>query len=147
MSVIQEILMGSAMLVGIMTIHSLGMAWVMHRFETKGMKYACQPNAFKRELFFGHLVVMMLLTHLVEIFAWGLLLFTLEAIPDLRSAFYFSGETYTTLGLGDVVLPHEWRQLTMLISISGVFAFGWTIGVLVKIVDSFHEGTLKARSK
>ncbi len=139
MSVVNEILMGSWMLIGIMTLHSFGMSRVMHRFETKGMKYAEHPSEVKRQLFFGNLVAMMLTTHLLEIFAWGVLLYTLGALPDLRTAFYFSGETYTTLGLGDVALPPEWRQITSLISISGVFSFGWTTGVLVKIVDKFYE--------
>ena len=30
-------------------------------------------------------------------------------MPDLQSAFYFSGVTYTTTGYGDLVLPREWR--------------------------------------
>ena len=90
---------------------------------------------------------MLLLTHLIEIFVWGLLLVAIGALPDLRTAFYFSGETYTTLGLGDVVLPPEWRQLITLISISGVFAFGWTTGVLVKIVDKFYEARFSRMTK
>lgn len=142
MGVINEILMGSWMLVGIMTIHSLGMGRVMRRFEQKGMKYALHQSEFKRQLFFGHLVAMMLATHLLEIFVWGTLLYYVDALPDLRTAFYFSGETYTTLGLGDVTLPPEWRQITSLIAISGVFAFGWTTGVLVKIVDQSYEARL-----
>ncbi|MBV5346086.1 MAG: two pore domain potassium channel family protein [Rhodoferax sp.] len=135
------------MLVGIMTLHSFGMGRVMHRFETKGMKYAHHPSELKRQFFFGHLVAMMLLTHLLEIFAWGLLLYAVGALPDLRTAFYFSGETYTTLGLGDVILPPEWRQIISLIAISGVFAFGWTTGVLVKIVDKFYEVRLAKRQQ
>jgi len=147
MSIVQEILIGSWMLIGIMAIHGFGMTRVMRRFETKGMKYAMHPSEFKRQLFFGNLVGMLLLTHLIEIFVWGLLLVAIGALPDLRTAFYFSGETYTTLGLGDVVLPPEWRQLITLISISGVFAFGWTTGVLVKIVDKFYEARFSRMTK
>jgi hypothetical protein len=142
MSVVNEILMGSWMLIGIMTLHGFGMSRVMLRFESKGLKYAQHPSEFKRQLFFGNLVGMMLVTHLLEIFVWGLLLYAVGALPDLRTAFYFSGETYTTLGLGDVTLPPEWRQITSLISISGVFAFGWTTGVLVKIVDKYYEARM-----
>ena len=140
-----EILMGSWMLIGIMIIHSFGMDRVMHRFEMKGMKYACHPSTLRRQLFFGNLVGMMLVTHLLEILVWALLLNSVGAMPDLRTAFYFTGETYTTLGLGDVVLPPEWRQISTLISISGVFAFGWTTGVLVKIVDKFYEARLSKK--
>lgn len=139
MSIINEILLGSVMLVGIMIIHGFGMSLVMRRFAAKGMRYARHASEWRRQVFFGKLVALMLATHLFEIFVWGVLLYGYGALPDIRTAFYFAGETYTTLGLGDVVPPFQWRQLNTLIAISGVFAFGWTTGVLVKIVDTFYE--------
>jgi hypothetical protein len=30
--------------------------------------------------------------------------------PDVESAFYFAGVTYTTLGYGGLVLPKGWRS-------------------------------------
>ena len=134
-----EILMGASLLIFIMIIHGFGMYFVMHKFESHWPAYINQKSEIRRQLFFGVLVAMMLMTHMVEIMTWALTLDLINAIPDLRTAFYFSGETYTTLGFGDVMLPHEWRQLALLIAMSGLFSFGWTTGVLVSIVGKSYE--------
>jgi hypothetical protein len=115
------------------------MYFVMRRFERNWPMFSNEKSEIRRQIFFGTLVAMMLATHLTEIFAWGFLLNFLHALPDMRSAFYFSGETYTTVGFGDVMLPHQWRQLALFIAFSGLFAFGWTTGVLVSIVGKSYE--------
>jgi Ion channel. len=63
----------------------------------------------------------------------------MQAIPDLRTAFYLVGETYTSLGNGDVLLPLGWRQLAMFITMSGLLTFGWTTGVLANIVGKTYD--------
>ena len=143
-----EILMGASLLIFIMIIHGFGMYFVMHKFESHWPAYINQKSEIRRQLFFGLLVAMMLMTHIVEIMTWAFALDLINAMPDLRTAFYFSGETYTTLGFGDVMLPHEWRQLALLIALSGLFSFGWTTGVLVSIVGkSYEEQFLHLRKK
>lgn len=143
-----EILMGASLLIFIMIIHGFGMYFVMHKFESHWPAYINQKSEIRRQLFFGVLVAMMLMTHIVEIMTWAFTLDLINAMPDLRTAFYFSGETYTTLGFGDVMLPHEWRQLALLIAMSGLFSFGWTTGVLVSIVGkSYEEQFLHLRKK
>jgi hypothetical protein len=139
MEVILEILIGASLLVGIMMIHGLGMFQVMHRFEQQWFTYVSEAREFKRQLFFGWLVSLMLLTHLIEVLTWAVALKIFHIIPDFRTAFYFAGETYTTVGFGDVVLPPEWRQLALFIAISGLFSFGWTTGVLVGMVSKTYE--------
>jgi hypothetical protein len=81
----------------------------------------------------------MLLTHLIEVLLIALVLFGIHAFLDLRTAFYFTGETYTTLGFGDILLPAGWRQLALFIAMSGLFSFGWSTGVLVSIVGKTYE--------
>jgi Ion channel len=139
MRAILELLMGSSLLITSVMIHGFGMYFVMRRFEHHRHTFSMEKSELKRQFFFGTLVAMMLATHLTEIFAWAFLLKFLHAMPDLRTAFYFSGETYTTVGFGDILLPRQWRQLALFIAISGLFAFGWTTGVLVSIVGRSYE--------
>jgi hypothetical protein len=47
--------------------------------------------------------------HLVEIAIWALFFCVKGCMPDVESAFYFAGVTYTTLGYGDLVLPKGWE--------------------------------------
>ena len=139
MRAILEMLMGAGLLVSILMIHGFGMYFVMHRFERHWPIYINQKSELRRQFFFGFLVALMLITHITEIFTWAATLNLVHAISDLRTAFYFAGETYTTVGFGDVMLPHQWRQLALFIAMSGLFSFGWTTGVLVSIVGKSYE--------
>lgn len=139
MDIILEILTGAGLLLGIMMIHGFGMYQVMRRFEHHWLIYVQETSEFRRQLFFGWLVFLMLLTHLSAVIAWAIALKALHAMADFRTALYFAGETYTTVGYGDIVLPTEWRQLSLFIAISGLFSFGWTTGVLVGMVNKTYE--------
>jgi hypothetical protein len=134
-----EILLGSFLIICTMTIHSMGMYTVMHRFELNWPVFLNEKNEFKRQFYFGRLVMIMILTHILEVFLIALALYGIHAFSGLRVAFYFTGETYTTLGLGDVLLPPSWRQLGLFIAMSGLFSFGWSTGVLVGIVGKTYE--------
>ena len=59
------------------------------------------------------------------------------ALPDMRSAFYFSGGAYTTYGSGDLYLPKNWRLLGFMIATSGLFTFAWTTGILIGVMNRF----------
>ena len=134
-----EILLGVSMLLTSMLIHSAGMYLVMHQFEINWPNYLNARNEFRRQLYFFYLVTLILLTHLTEILIIATVINAVHALPDFRTAFYFAGETYTTLGYGDVLLPAGWRQLSLFIAMSGLFTFGWTTGVLVRIVGKTYD--------
>ena len=55
-------------------------------------------------------------------------------VPDWRSAGFFAGNTYTTVGYGNFILPNGWRMLAPIIAMSGLFTFGWSGSVLVDFV-------------
>ena len=139
MKPIIEILLGLSLTVGTLFIHSIGMYLVMHKFELNWPRYLNEKKEFMRQFYFGRLVMLMLVTHLIEVLLIAVVLHGLHAFLDLRTAFYFTGETYTTLGFGDILLPNEWRQLALFIAMSGLFSFGWSTGVLVSIVGKTYE--------
>lgn len=134
-----EIILGCFLILCTMTIHSIGMYMVMHRFELNWPVFLNEKNEFWRQFYFGRLVIIMILTHMLEVFLIALVLNGIHAFNSLRTAFYFTGETYTTLGLGDILLPPGWRQLALFIAMSGLFSFGWSTGVLVSIVGKTYE--------
>lgn len=134
-----EILLGCFLIICTMTIHSIGMYTVMRRFELNWSVFLIEKNEFRRQFYFGRLVLIMILSHILEVFLIALVLYGIHAFDGLRTAFYFTGETYTTLGLGDILLPPNWRQLALFIAMSGLFSFGWSTGVLVSIVGKTYE--------
>jgi len=56
-------------------------------------------------------------------------------LTSWRAAGFFAGNTYTTVGYGNFVLPAGWEMLAPIIAMSGLFAFGWSGSVLVDIVS------------
>lgn len=134
-----EVLLGLGMILMCMMIHSFGMYQVMHRFETQMSRFMQENREFRRQAYFLYLVTLILLTHLIEITMLALVLHTMHLLPNFRTDFYLAGETYTSLGNGDVLLPTGWRQLAMFITMSGLLTFGWTTGVLASIVGKTYD--------
>ena len=44
---------------------------------------------------------------------------------------FFAGSTYTTLGFGTNPLPLSWDLVMVVIALSGMIAFGWSISILL----------------
>jgi len=72
--------------------------------------------------------------HMVEISLWALFYRWQRCLPDVETAFYFSGVTYTTLGYGDLVLPLEWRLLAPLEGLTGILMCGLSAGLFFATV-------------
>jgi hypothetical protein len=128
-----EIVLGTIPLLVTLFIHGIGMNVVLHQFEHRGI--AIYRSGSRGQIFFGAMVILMLLTHIIEMLVWAGTLTSLEAILGFRDAFYYVAGTYTTLGYSEGMLPHAWRLMGPMIAISGLFAFGWTTGVLVSLVS------------
>ena len=82
----------------------------------------------------GSIVFMLIALHVVEMVIWAAALVYSNLIPDWRSAGFFAGNTYTTVGYGNFILPNGWRMLAPIIAMSGLFTFGWSGSVLVDFV-------------
>src|SRR5262245_42164067 len=76
---------------------------------------------------------------LSEITAWALLYFLMHAMPDLQSAFYFSGVTYMTTGYGDLVLPGPWRLVGGVEALTGILMCAWSSGFFFALVGRMYE--------
>ena len=73
--------------------------------------------------------------HLLEAVVWAEFYFMQHCFPDRETAFYFSLQSYTTVGYGDVVISHSWRLMGGLEAMSGVLLFGWSTAMLVSLLS------------
>ena len=73
--------------------------------------------------------------HLLEIAVWAFFYAWKQGMPDLSSAFYFSGVTYTTTGYGDLVLPEAWRMVGAVEALTGILMCGWSTGFFFAVVN------------
>jgi voltage-gated potassium channel len=77
--------------------------------------------------------------HLLEAAVWAEFYFLHHLFPDRETAYYFSLQSYTTVRYGDVVIPHSWRLMGALESVSGVLFFGWSTAMLVGFFTRLRE--------
>lgn len=75
-------------------------------------------------------ILLLLISHLVQIYLWGLALTIFDIIPNEHQAMVFAGSTYTTVGFVNDPLPVHWQLLTVIMAASGFFSFGWSTAVM-----------------
>ncbi|TVS11912.1 MAG: two pore domain potassium channel family protein, partial [Gammaproteobacteria bacterium] len=101
-------------------VHVVGLTlllrWVVARIESGD----ADLNFWPRTWLLVQLVWALLLIHLVAVAIWAAFYRWRAGLPDLETAFYFSGITYTTIGYGDVLLDPRWRALAAIEGLAGI---------------------------
>jgi hypothetical protein len=77
--------------------------------------------------------------HLAEISLWAGFYYWGVGLPTLETSFYFSATSYTTVGYGDIILPHAWRLAGSLESLTGVLLLGWSAAFFFTVVHRLFE--------
>lgn len=137
---VEVLSLGAVMLVVITLIHGAGLDRIVAHYKRRA-------DAFRRKrrhprlamLVFASTILLMLFLHMAEIWVWGFVLYKMRLVPNIRDAVYFSANTYTTLGMGPMALPHAWRELSPMIAIAGLFTFAWTTSEMFNIVGYHHD--------
>jgi hypothetical protein len=93
-----------------------------------------RPHLLRAGFLFGWSIFLMLWLHIAEILIWAFALNHLGLIARVHDAIYFCANAYTTLGYGTVALETQWRSISPIIAISGLFTFAWTTSTLVDVV-------------
>ncbi len=145
---IELIALGSTMLLLITLLHGAGLDRIVARYR-KAAEKAKEKRLHPRlaVFIFALAILFMLLLHIVEIWIWGMALNKSGLVLNLRDAIYFSANTYTTVGYGDMVLPADWRELSSIIAISGLFTFAWTTSEMFNIVSYQHNLVLELTNR
>ena len=129
-----DLLLGGAMLILIMLVHTAGVRATTNHVANRSSVLMVRPSRWRADLLMSGMVFALLGLHLIEMFAWAAALVYSGLVADWRTAGFFAGNTYTTVGYGNFVLPDGWKMLAPIISISGLFTFGWSGSVLVDLI-------------
>ncbi len=86
-------------------------------------------------------VLIVFLTHVLQIWLWAILFFYLEpeTLPTLESALYFSTSAFTTVGFGDIYLDEDWRLLSSFEAANGFILFGWSTAFIFEILSRLYK--------
>jgi len=127
---LQALLMGGLVLIVCVVIQALFVLLAVSK---------CKPNInalmFESKTFHAHFifllgVVILLTSHLLQIYVWGLALNLYGVIDSLHKAMVYAGSTYTTVGFITDPLATQWQLLSIIMAVSGLFAFGWSTAVV-----------------
>jgi hypothetical protein len=132
--VFTEIGLGVAYLVPIIIVHGWCLGTISTAFSRRWKTVTTHTSPWRVRFLVSMTITLLALTHFFETLLWTLPIWKMAAIPNLRDAYYFVLEAYTTLGEGVVALPHSWRLAGPIIAISGLFTFSWTGSVLVYVM-------------
>lgn len=124
---LSAILLAGALVASTVVVHTTGFAMIL-RFLRKAL--AVPPiQPWPTAWLLIQLTWFLILIHLVEITVWGLAYLWGQCLPDMESAFYFSGVTYTTVGYGDIVLAKPWRLIGPVEGLTGILMCGLSAGL------------------
>jgi hypothetical protein len=129
-----DVVFGGGMLMLIVLIHATGVRTVTSHVANRSRLIMQRPRTWRADVLMLGAILCLLLLHLTETVVWATSLVYGGLVPSWRAAGFFAGNTYTTVGYGNVVLPPGWEMLAPIIAISGLFTFGWSGSVLVDIV-------------
>jgi Ion channel len=83
----------------------------------------------------------------VGVWIWALVLHQVGAFATLEESVYFAIVAFSTLGLGDVVPPHEWRILSVMAAVNGFLSFGLLTALMVEALRQVRVAQLERRHK
>src|SRR5262245_57429358 len=132
---LEEIFWGGTLLTVTMILHGFGMLLVLRTKAALKERFGARPSFSKGIIPLILTSWMILLVHLVEVFAWaGFFVWTnavntkTAAPANVSLCYYFALMDYTTLGSA-YNLHLRWRLLEGMIAVAGLLTFAWSTGI------------------
>jgi hypothetical protein len=73
--------------------------------------------------------------HMLLIALWAVVFLICGELASFDHAFYFSAQSYTSLGYGDVHLAERWRLLGPLEAVNGLLLFGLSTAIMFAVLN------------
>ena len=103
-------------------------------------------SLWRSTLMLALFVLWLFLATILEVWTWALLYLALDAVTTLDEAAYFSMETFTTLGYGDITLDKNWRLLSSFEGANGLLMFGWSTALVFAAIQWIYRTRTRAPS-
>jgi hypothetical protein len=113
-----------------LVVQALFVMLVTTQFKPRVQKLASIKRWMPAQFVFFAAILLLLISHLVQIYMWGSALNIFDIIPNQHQAMVFAGSTYTTVGFVSDPLSVQWQLMTVIMAASGLFSFGWSTAVM-----------------
>ena len=133
-----QISIGAALIVITVIVHALCLELILKVYIAVRSEIAVRW----RTMAFAFVILAVFVAHMIEIWVWAIFYYlkaSINELPTLEAALYFSTVCFTTLGFGDLVLSEEWRLLSSFESVNGVILFGWSTAFIFAVVRHVYR--------
>ena len=129
-----------SMLVLCVLIHAIVIFFVANRGRKEIVPATEAGLNLKAHMFFMAYMLTLLVSHIVQIFIWGVTIYCFDVIQNPHVAMIYAGSTYTTVGFVSDPIPNKWQLLSMFMAISGLFTFGWSTSIMFALSQTLLRG-------
>lgn len=127
------VLVGTAVMLLCLVVQALAAGVAMRGIRSRIEGMVSRGHHLRAELaFFGGAVVL-IASHLLQIFIWGQFLYRGGLIGDSHQAMLFAGSTYTTVGFVSDTLPLDWQVVVIIMATNGYFSFAWSTTAMIQL--------------
>jgi hypothetical protein len=134
-----QLAIGAIMVALTVSIHAIGFDFMIRRLNTVSSRFMVIFRGLWKNavIIWATLAAFILIT--LDVWLWALLYRFIGAFDSMEPALYFSLSSFTTLGIGDVLLPENWRILSGIEAAGGFFIFGWTSAFIFEIITQIYR--------
>jgi hypothetical protein len=119
-------------------VHALGTVGVVMPLAGARTRWESDPASTRTVVLLIRVVGGLLILHLLEMAIWAAAFRAAGVMPTFESALYYSLESYTTVGYGDVVPDASWRLVGPIEAAVGILMFGWSTGFIVAVLQRIY---------
>jgi len=112
---------------------------VMTQFKNRIRTLALAKRNFTAHLMFFSAILILLMSHITQIYIWGLFLFMPGILDNIHQAMLLAGSTYTTVGFANDNLALQWQLLSVTMAITGLFAFAWSTSIMYGLSQQLYR--------
>jgi Ion channel len=128
-----QIVVGTLVSVINIMVHALTTVAAIGMARSAGLRMSSWPKLHLMGVM-GATASVLLAAHMLEVFVWSLVYWSLGVAPNGADLMDFAFVNYTTLGYGDVTPVKAWRLLGPMTAMNGVLMFGWSTAVLFEVL-------------
>lgn len=118
---------------------------VITQLRSSRVLISIQSNFLRTSAILTAVTLWLLAAFSIATWLWAIAFYLLECFADLEESLYFAMVAFTSLGFGDLVLPHDWRLFSGMIAANGLLLFGLNTAILIETLHSILIGHLPRR--
>ena len=142
-----QIAIGTVLLIVNITLSAIAAMALEVLFQKTHPWMMREPHRPKLVLLVAGVSLWLLGVITLGVWIWALAYFWLGAFPTLEQSVYFSIVAYTTLGLGDLVLPQDWRILSGMEAANGFINFGLLCALFIEALRQIRLNQFELRRR